>query len=236
MPNSEDGLRTALAELADQAGPAEFAAGPLIRVAARRRARFAAVWGLCAVAVAAAVAVPAALRGGPPPAGHGPSHSTGAPATGRWGSEFICGQPLPGALPGASGDGLRIVIGSVTRTASGAPAVRWYLTRTSAAGPRPAIAAISAGLLVVGGGEIISSAPAPSPVLGNVATWHGAPVPSADLYGDAPAVFDGGPDSWAPVWQDHAAYRVVVVATVWSATGKAPIAQRFSVTAPLPAG
>ena len=236
MPNSDDSLRTALAELADQAGPAEFAAGPLIRVAARRRARFVAVWGLSAVAVAAAVAVPAALRGGSSPAGHGPSPVTGAVATGRWVSQFICGQPLPGGLPSASEDGLRIVIGSVTRTASGAPAVRWYLMRTSATGSRPAIAAISAGLLVVGGGEIVSSAPAPSPVLANVATWHGPRVPSADLFRDAPLVFDGGPDSWAPVWQDHGAYRVVVVATVWSATGKAPIALRFSATAPLPAG
>jgi hypothetical protein len=232
---SEDVLRTALAELADQAGPPEFTAEPLIRAAARRRARFAAASGLCALAVAAAVAVPAALHGGPPAVGLGASHPPAA-AVGRWDAEFICGEPLPGGLPGDSGDGLRIVIGSVTRTASGAPAVRWYLSGTPAAGPRPSIAAISAGVLVVGGGEIVSAAPAPAPVLANVTPWHGAAVPSADLNEDAPVVFGGGPGSWAPVWQNHGDFRVIVVATVWTESGRSPVALRFSATAPLPAG
>lgn len=238
---SEDVLRTALAELADQAGPAEFAAEPLIRAAARRRARFAAASWLCALAVAAAVLVPVAVRSGPPPAGPGPSHVTRA-AVGRWDAEFICGQPLPGGLPGASGDGLRISIGSVTRTAAGAPAVRWYLSGTpaagaaGAAGSRPDIAAVSAGVLVVSGGEIVSAAPASAPVMVDVTTWHGGPVPSADLNEDAPVVFDGGPGSWAPVWRNHEDFLVVIVATVWSESGKSPIALRFSATAPLPPG
>jgi hypothetical protein len=158
-------------------------------------------------------------------------------ATGRWDSSFICGQPLPGGLPGAAGDGLRIVIGAVTRTTSGAPAVRWYLdgSLTSDRGPGLAIGPASAGLLVVQEDEIIASGPASAPLVKDVAS-RGVRVPSADVYRDAPLVFDGGPGpgAWSAVWQDHADYRIVIVATVWVKSGPSPVAVRLSATTVLP--
>jgi hypothetical protein len=239
MPNSEDSLRTALRELAGQAGPVEFTAGPLIRRAARRRTRFAAVSGLCVLAVAAAVTVPATLRSGPRTAGARPSNSSAGVFIGRpWDGEFICGQSMPGGLlPGPADDGLRIVIGPVTRTTSGAPAVRWYLEGTSAKGSGPAIGPVSAGLLVVQAGQIIAAGPAPAPVVKDIGA-RDVPVPSADVYRDAPLAFGGGPDpgAWSTVWQDHKDYRVIVVATVWVKSGESSVAVRLAATAVLPPG
>ena len=62
MPVTEDNLRSALRDLADQAGPSTFTAGPLVRRAARLRARFTTVAVCCGLAIAAAaVTVPAAM-------------------------------------------------------------------------------------------------------------------------------------------------------------------------------
>jgi hypothetical protein len=237
MPDSEPGLRTALAELASQAGPASFTAGPLIRAAARRRARFAVVSGLCVLAVAAAVTVPTVLRSGPRAAGPGPSNPAAAVSTGPWGTEFICGQSLPGKLPRPSGDGVRIVIGPVTRTASGAPAVRWHLDGTSAASSAPAIGPVSAALLVVSGGEIIAAGPASAPVVKDIGA-RDVHVPSADVYRDAPLAVGGGPGpgAWSTVWQDHRDYQVVIVATVWVKSGGSPVDVRLAATTVLPPG
>ena len=62
VPVTEDNLRSALRDLADQAGPATFTAGPLVRRAARLCARFTTVAVCCGLAIAAAaVTVPAAM-------------------------------------------------------------------------------------------------------------------------------------------------------------------------------
>lgn len=229
MPDFDDSLRTALRDLAGRAGPAQFTARPLIRRTALRRARFAAGTGLCALAVAAAaVAVPVALRAHPGSAGYGPAAPAPA-ATGSWDGVFVCGDSLPTGLPAATGDGLRIAIVSVTRSASGVPAVSWSLN-----GSGNAIGPVSAGLLVVGGGRIFAAEPAHGPALNNVAPSPGPTVTSGQVYRYAPFLIEGTSGSWAAVWQRHQDYRVIIVATVWIGRGTSAIPVRLSASAPLP--
>ena len=232
MPDFDDSLRTALRELADRAGPPHLAAGPLIRRAARRRARFAAASGFCAVAVAAAaVAVPVTLRAHPATTGKGLS---GSPVASRpWVGDFTCGEPLPPGLPPATGDGLRIAITSVTRSASGVPAVRWSLD-----GPGATIGPVTAGFLIVRDGTIFAAEQARPPAAN--AQSLSLAVESAQVYKYAPDIIEGTSGSWDAMWRQHQAYRVIIVATVWTDRGTSPIVVpvpvRLSATAVLPPG
>ena len=178
---------------------------------------------------AAAVAVPMALLPRPVSTGQGPA-SPAAAATIAWNSAFVCGGPMPSRLPGAAGDGLRITISSVTRTASGAPAVRWSID-----GSGNAIGPVSAGLLVVRGGAIFAAGPVGSPAETHVAATPRLTVTSGQVFRYEPLLIDGTSGDWAAVWQRHQDYRVIIVATIWTGRGNPAVPVPLSVSAPLPA-
>lgn len=232
MPDYDDSLRTALREFAERAEPPRFATGPLIRAVARRRARFAAVSGFCALAVAAtAVALPAAWPIHSGSTTLQPYTPSVAASPSQWDSAFSCGEPLPSGLPPAASGGLRIAIGAVTRTASGEPAVRWSL---DAAGS--AIGPVTADLLIVSGGYIYAAEPARSPVETGVASSSPLTVSSGQVYRYAPFLSPGTDGSWTAIWQHHQDYRVIIVATVWTERGGSPFPVRLSAAAALPPG
>ncbi len=242
MQTFDDLLRSGLRDLADQAEPAGFGAEPLIRKAARRRARFTAAAGCCAVAlIAAAVTVPAVAARPAPPAVVSLSPSP-APGAGPWPAPFSCGRPLSSALPGSSGFGLKVSVQSVLPPSvapAGAPAVTWTLA------PRPGSAwpvfgALRAVVLVVNDdGTVVAALQAPPP-----ADAAQIPAPSMDV--TASQVRQGRPrvsqcpsPDWTAVWNHRALYRVVVLVSAWAgfpASRPATLPARYSVMAPLPLG
>ncbi len=237
MPTSEESLRAALRDFADQAGPARFTAGHVIRGARRRRARFTTIAGCCALAVAAAaIAVPPALAG-PGPRSYVPPTSSGAAANGRWPASFGCDQRLPSALPGPAGYELRISVGPVTRTASGQPHVTWYLAGTGEPGNTgPSFGRTQALVLVVrDDGSIVAVLPAP-PTPSRVNIPLGLKVvPNAEVERTQPEFAACQPPDWARVWADHEHYGVVVLMTAWVGYPGANPA-RFSAAAALGPG
>lgn len=218
MPAFDDDLRAALRDLAEQAGPAGFAPGPLVRRARRLRARFAAIGVCCVLAVAAAAAgaagVPAALRSTPP----------GPPAvdSNGWQTVFRCG-PLPAGLPGPVASGYRISIGPATRTASGAPAVTWYLTATAPNGQGTIPEPTAAVVLLVHDGTVIAAQWAPRPTMRAIIPYVTFGVPQAIVERYTPRISACAAADWNIVWAAPQDYQVVIAATLWtSATGTRP--------------
>lgn len=239
MPNFDDTLRTMLRNLAERAGPADFPAEPLVRRAARRRIRRATTTGLCALAVAAAVATPIALRS---PRHYPAVTSPGPIGTGPWPTAFTCGQPLPASLPGSAGDRLRMVIGPVTRTASGSPAVTWYLDGTGEPGDiGPSIGADPAVVLIVrDDGTIIAAQHTQYSLIRARIPLDGWQVPLSEVILGQPRITACQPADWAPVWRHHQQYSVVILMSAWLAyfpnSQSARMPARFSATAALPPG
>ena len=224
MPVSDDNLRGALRDLAEQAGPATFTAGPLVRRAARLRARFVTITACCGLAVAAtAVAVPAAIS---TPAQ--PSISSAWLAHPRpWGTAFTCGQPLPSTLPGSATEGLRVAVGPVTKTASGAPAVTWYLKGTWVNSSGPYIGPITAAVLFARDGTVIAVQRAGQPSIEAIQPAILLPEPKrGDMQRYQPRFTTCAPGNWSTLWSHRQDYQVVIVATVWTAP-KVTLSPRF---------
>lgn len=216
MPISDDNLREALRKHADQARPASFTPGPIVRRVARLRAQFTAIAVCCALATgAAAVAVPIAVR-----APAHPSQSV-APVVqqGRpWDTAFTCGQALASTLPGSATDELDMAIGPVTRTASGVPTVTWFLKGTGINNSAPALGPVTAAVLFVRDRTVIAVQQAGQPVIRATIPLIGVLVPANEVHRYQPKSTTCAPGSWNTLWAHRQDYRVVIVATVWTET------------------
>jgi len=241
MSISEDDLRAGLRNYADQAGPARFPAEPVIRRVRRRRTRFMAAVGCCAVAVAAAVVVAARAPAHPAngPASYLPSIPPAPAKNGLWPTSFGCDQALPAGLPGSTGYGLRISVGPITRTRSGQPHVTWYMSGTEDPehdGAPPFGTTRAIVLIVREDGTIVAVQHAgPSPSQVNNVELNRPLVSAREIAHDQPRTTLCQPADWSQVWAHHQEYGVVVLMTaVVGSPGATPA--RFGAAAALPSG
>jgi hypothetical protein len=237
MPARDDPLRSALRDLADQAGPATFAAEPLVRRAGRLRARFATIGVCCGLVVAgAAVSVPAVIRSPAQPAASAAGPASPSPSPSPWGAAFACGQPVPSTLPGSATAGFRMAVGPVTRTSSGAPAVTWSLNGTWTGGAGPVLGPTRAVVLLVRDGRVVAVQPGAQPEVRAIIPAVGVTVPKNDVQRYQPRFVACAPRDWDALWADEADYRVVIVATVWTAPGQTMDPRFLSAAAALTSG
>lgn len=240
MSISDDDLRAALRNYAETAGPAGFCAEPLIRRARRRRAGFAAAAAGCTFAVAvAAVAAAGPLAGFRGTGQYVPPIPAGPAGNGVWPAPFGCYQPLPTALPGSAGDEQRMSIGRITRTASGRPDVRWYMTGTGGPGhegPEPGLTQAIV-LVVRDDGTIIAVLHSPGQARSDASFVMAQHVVSpSEIARAEPVISPCRSPDWPQVWAHHQRYGVVVLVTAWVGYPGGASPARYGAAAALPSG
>jgi hypothetical protein len=237
MPLNEAELRKSLEMLAARADTPRLAVHQLVRRVRRRRAWMMGGAAGCAAAVAAtAIAFPLTL-GGPgqqPTSGEPLPPQAATAGTGSWGGPLTCGGRVPEPLPGPSGGGIRLTVGTISRSPSGAVQATPFMVSTLPHNAGPPMGPIDTVLLVLRHGVIVAAQRIPQ-VSGNFEVpTVGLNIPASRVRQDAPQITVCQPADWQTVWDHPQDYQVAVLMTAWIAGGGHLTDYRLAVTAPLP--
>jgi hypothetical protein len=129
-----------------------------------------------------------------------------------------------------------MAVGAVSRTGSGAPAVTWSLNGTWANASGPVLGPARAVVLLVRHGTVVAVQPGGQPEVRAIIPDVGVAVPKSEQQRYQPQFTACAPRDWGALWAHPGEYRVVIVATVWTAPGQTMNPRFLSAAAALTSG